>query len=79
MYSMGDFSVLSSQAFSVNGAHFADVDSLVKTFENDVVNAFGDISILVKGSRSSKMERVVKAIEASSFARSNTNEEHDKC
>jgi UDP-N-acetylmuramoyl-tripeptide--D-alanyl-D-alanine ligase len=79
LYSMGDFSVLSSQAFNVNSAHFADVDSLVKTFENDVVNAFGDISILVKGSRSSKMERVVKAIEASSFARSNTNEEHDKC
>lgn len=79
LYSMGDFSSLSSQAFNVNSSHFADVDSLVRTLETDVVNVFENISILVKGSRSSKMERVVKAIEASSFARSNTNEEQNKC
>ncbi|WP_032097460.1 MULTISPECIES: UDP-N-acetylmuramoyl-tripeptide--D-alanyl-D-alanine ligase [unclassified Alteromonas] len=77
LYTMGALSHLASESFG--GRHFDNLDSLLASLQDDVVTAHQDISILVKGSRSSKMERVVKAIEASSFGQCDSNEEQSKC
>ena len=74
---MGALSHLASDSFG--GRHFDNLDSLLASLQDDVVTAHQDISVLVKGSRSSKMERVVKAIEASSFGQCDSNEEQSKC
>ena len=62
-----------SAVFNENGGHFSDVESLLAAMERDLLVQQRDISILIKGSRSSKMERVVEAVEASALGK------HDSC
>ena len=54
-----------SDCFGARGAHFQDIDELVSYLGTTLVGESRDISILVKGSRSARMERVVEAIEVS--------------
>lgn len=63
LYTLGVLSQSASDAFG--GHHFSDLDELVAKINQDIGIEQRDISILVKGSRSAKMERVVKALEAS--------------
>jgi UDP-N-acetylmuramyl pentapeptide synthase len=51
---VGDAAVHAVQAFGEGGAHFSDVNQLVRAVEGRTV--------LVKGSRFMKMERVVAAL-----------------
>lgn len=65
LYTLGVLSQSASEAFNGRGCHFSDMDELMERIISDIGNEKRDISILVKGSRSAKMERVVVALEAS--------------
>lgn len=65
MYTLGVLSQHSSDMMEARGKHFTDVDELVAQMTDDLRNEKCDLSILVKGSRSAKMERVVSALEES--------------
>lgn len=79
LYTMGVLSQSASDVFGTQGGHFSDVDSVVRAMENDLLSRQQDISILVKGSRSSKMERVVEAIEASALGKLDSRRERIAC
>ncbi|GAA6183512.1 UDP-N-acetylmuramoyl-tripeptide--D-alanyl-D-alanine ligase [Aliiglaciecola sp. NS0011-25] len=58
--------VLSQAASDVfGGKHFSDINLLVEHISASLASEQRDITILVKGSRSARMERVVKALEES--------------
>jgi UDP-N-acetylmuramoyl-tripeptide--D-alanyl-D-alanine ligase len=65
LLTLGVLSQSASDCFGSHGAHFQGVDALVDYLEQVLTKENQDISILVKGSRSARMERVVEAIEAS--------------
>jgi UDP-N-acetylmuramoyl-tripeptide--D-alanyl-D-alanine ligase len=59
VFTLGGFSQEAAQAFGSNARHFEDVDALV----NSVVPQLSkDVTVLVKGSRMMRMERVVAAL-----------------
>lgn len=60
LYCLGELSQHSAEAFGA-GAHFSDLDALLQDLG---LRLPGVSSVLVKGSRFMKMERVVKAIQA---------------
>ena len=63
LYTLGVLSQSASDSFG--GKHFSTVEDLVEQLNIDAGSEQRDISILVKGSRSARMERVVKALEES--------------
>jgi UDP-N-acetylmuramoyl-tripeptide--D-alanyl-D-alanine ligase len=65
LITLGVLSQSASDCFGEQGAHFHDIDTLVRHLEQILTGENRDISILVKGSRSARMERVVEAIEVS--------------
>ncbi|MBT1062081.1 UDP-N-acetylmuramoyl-tripeptide--D-alanyl-D-alanine ligase [Bowmanella sp. Y26] len=65
LFSLGVLSQQASDPFAQAGRHFSEVDALIAHLQNELQAEQRDISILIKGSRSAKMERVVKAIEES--------------
>jgi len=69
LYTLGDLCVHSAKAFG-SARHFEDMDSLL-TSVTAQVGQFR--SVLVKGSRFMKMERVVQALQSQSTAESNKN------
>ncbi len=73
MYCLGAYSAKACDTFGDNGKSFVDMDDLLNTLKMDVAEKSGQqssannvITILVKGSRSMKMERVVNALSATS-------------
>ena len=69
LYTLGDLCVHSAKAFG-SARHFEDMDSLLASVTAQV----GQFrSVLVKGSRFMKMERVVQALQSQSTAESNKN------
>ncbi len=76
---LGVLSQCASAVFGANGYHFSDIESLIDNLENTLSFEHRDISILVKGSRSSRMERVVKAIEESPVGKLNRRRERIAC
>lgn len=65
VYTLGVLSQHCSAVFESKGKHFTEVEDLVASLNEDLTNEKCDISILVKGSRSARMERVVTALEDS--------------
>ena len=59
VYTLGGFSEEATEAFGENGQHFEDVDELVKAIKPMLSN---NVSVLIKGSRMMRMERVVEAL-----------------
>jgi len=59
LYAYGEMSQLTAKSFGAQALHFADQASLINTLKN---NLNAQTTILVKGSRSMHMERVVEAI-----------------
>ncbi|RUR13607.1 UDP-N-acetylmuramoyl-tripeptide--D-alanyl-D-alanine ligase [Legionella sp. km772] len=55
----GSFSKLSSQAFGEGGLHFASQDEVVRFLDNKLDS---NTTVLVKGSRSSAMEKIVQKL-----------------
>ncbi|QYJ93431.1 UDP-N-acetylmuramoyl-tripeptide--D-alanyl-D-alanine ligase [Shewanella spartinae] len=60
LYSLGELSRASSEAFA--GKHFTDLDALVVDLVSYFNQLAGKVTVLVKGSRSARMERVVEAL-----------------
>ncbi|GAA0354392.1 UDP-N-acetylmuramoyl-tripeptide--D-alanyl-D-alanine ligase [Bowmanella denitrificans] len=65
LFSLGVLSQQASDQFGAAGRHFSEVDALIAYLQGELQSEQRDISILIKGSRSARMERVVKAIEES--------------
>lgn len=78
-YSLGVLSQSASDVFENKGKHFSDVESLVAALAEELSNEHQDVSILVKGSRSARMERVVAAIEESPVGKFERSRERIAC
>lgn len=65
VYSLGVLSQSASEVFKHHGKHFSQIEALVSYLYQQLGAEQRDISILVKGSRSARMERVVQALEVS--------------
>ncbi|QPG06283.1 UDP-N-acetylmuramoyl-tripeptide--D-alanyl-D-alanine ligase [Salinimonas marina] len=79
LLTLGVLSQSASTVFDVRGQHFYEVDKLVSNLLSRVENEQRDISILIKGSRSSKMERVVQALEESPLGKLERRRERIAC
>jgi len=61
VYALGDLARMAAQAFGGGGNHYGDLDGLLAAV---VADLRPDVTVLVKGSRSMRMERVVAALAA---------------
>ena len=71
LFSFGDFSQLASKEFGTGSQHFDSLEALVVAVKTAMQ---ADTCVLVKGSRSMKMERVVHAIVNTAMANSDNLE-----
>ncbi|CAI8226110.1 MAG: UDP-N-acetylmuramoyl-tripeptide--D-alanyl-D-alanine ligase [Glaciecola sp. HTCC2999] len=65
LYTLGQLSQSASEVYGQAGQHFHDIDLLIEELYQELTPLHDDITILVKGSRSSRMDRVVTALEGS--------------
>jgi len=61
LYTFGDLSRDMSNAFGNNATHFDQIEALINKVQRELKDG---VTVLVKGSRFMKMERVVNAIKA---------------
>ncbi len=59
IFTIGQLSRFSAESFGHNAQHYRNLEDLVKNLK---VHLVGSVTVLVKGSRSASMERVVEAI-----------------
>ncbi len=59
MYCLGKYSALACEKFGSKGKSFSDIDGLIATLKQEITE---NMTILIKGSRSMQMERVVEAL-----------------
>ena len=69
LYTLGVLSQNASQVFAAKGKHFSQLEALNEFMLSQLRGEQRDITILVKGSRSAKMERVVAAMEQSDLGK----------
>lgn len=79
LFTLGNLSQSASAVYGERGFHFSDVDSLMAELSEIVMADQRDISVLVKGSRSARMERVVDAIEVSRLGKFERRRERIAC
>ncbi|MFQ3235219.1 MAG: UDP-N-acetylmuramoyl-tripeptide--D-alanyl-D-alanine ligase [Paraglaciecola sp.] len=79
LYSIGVLSQGASDVFAENGSHFSDKSALVLALTACLSKEKQDISILVKGSRSARMEEIVSALENSPVGKSKNIGEQIAC
>jgi len=65
LYTLGVLSQSASDVFTDKGRHFSRLEQMVEIINQHMLSEKCDISILVKGSRSARMELVVQALEVS--------------
>jgi UDP-N-acetylmuramoyl-tripeptide--D-alanyl-D-alanine ligase len=65
LYTLGVLSQSASDVFADSGRHFSRLEQIVEFINKQTFPEKCDISILVKGSRSARMELVVEALEVS--------------
>ena len=65
LYTLGVLSQSASSVYGDHGQHFSEIEPLLTALYGELQHIDDDITILVKGSRSARMERVVTALEAS--------------
>jgi UDP-N-acetylmuramoyl-tripeptide--D-alanyl-D-alanine ligase len=73
LYGLGPMSARTVEAFGEGARWFADVDALVRALRNELTPG---ATLLVKGSRSMRMERVVEALRAPGTAPKTANGDH---
>lgn len=76
---LGVLSQSASAVFGESGLHHTHLDDLIESLSASLAAEFRDITILVKGSRSAKMENVAKAIEESGLGKRNRRRERIAC
>jgi len=59
LYATGPLSLLAAEAFGQEGRHYAEQTALVEALQHDLAP---QMTVLIKGSRSAHMERVVDAL-----------------
>ncbi len=59
LFTLGHLSALTADAFGINAKHFTEYKELVTALQPHLTN---DVTILVKGSRSMRMERIIAEI-----------------
>lgn len=79
LFTLGVLSQSASAVYGSQGEHFSEIDDLLEMLTGRLLSEQRDISILVKGSRSSRMERVVEAIEASELGKLERRRERIAC
>ena len=79
IFTLGVLSQHASTIFAEQGRHFSDVDALNQTLVAHCEQVNGGVNVLVKGSRSSKMERVVNALKESRLGKSKAQVEAIAC
>jgi UDP-N-acetylmuramoyl-tripeptide--D-alanyl-D-alanine ligase len=65
LYTLGVLSQSASDAFVGKSRHFSRLEQMIEFINQQILSEKCDINILVKGSRSARMELVVKALEES--------------
>lgn len=78
-YSLGVLSQSASDVFGQSGHHFSEVADLVASLNQALALEKQDITILIKGSRSARMENVVKALEESPLGKFERARERIAC
>lgn len=79
LYTLGVLSQSASDVFAEQGRHFRRLEQMVDYVNQQTLPEKCDISILVKGSRSSRMELVVKALEESPLGKFERVREQSLC
>ena len=79
LFTLGVLSQSASAVYGKQGFHFTSVEALMETLRSVLMADQRDISVLVKGSRSSRMERVVEAIEVSRLGKFERRRERIAC
>ncbi|MDC8832627.1 UDP-N-acetylmuramoyl-tripeptide--D-alanyl-D-alanine ligase [Alteromonas gilva] len=79
LYTVGVLSQSATTAFGDNGYHFSELDALIAALEADFAHEQCDLTLLVKGSRSARMERVITALEESPLGKLNRRRERIAC
>ena len=59
LYALGEHSRAAAAAFGENGRHFVDMEALIEALRHDLERNAEPPTILIKGSRGMRMERVV--------------------
>ena len=62
LFTLGEHSQRAAAAFGPNGVHFADVQMLVEVLNRELAASDVAPTVLIKGSRSMAMERIVQAL-----------------
>ncbi|TPV56135.1 UDP-N-acetylmuramoyl-tripeptide--D-alanyl-D-alanine ligase [Aestuariibacter sp. GS-14] len=79
LYTVGVLSQSATTAFGQGAFHFSDKPALIEAIVNDLGSEQRDLTILVKGSRSAKMEQVITALEESPLGKLNRRREKIAC
>lgn len=79
LFSLGVLSQSASDVFASQGKHFSQLEQLVDYINQQFLAEKCDINILVKGSRSARMELVVKALEDSPLGKLERFKERIAC
>lgn len=79
LYTLGVLSQSASYAFAGEGYHYTDMQTLIDALEEELIHEQRDLTILVKGSRSAKMERVITALENSPLGKLDRRRERIAC
>lgn len=79
LFSVGVLSQQASDQFGQAGKHFTDKATLLDYLQQRLLGEQRDISILIKGSRSARMEQVVTMIEASTLGKLERQRERIAC
>ena len=61
LFTLGDLSQKAAKVFGAGALHFSDHEEMIKTIKNEIDK---DITLLIKGSRTAEMEKVVQALES---------------
>ncbi len=69
LYTVGTLAQHAAQGFGAQARHFPTVEALIEALRDDLAGTdAGQVALLVKGSRSSRMERVVAALTGTTVA-----------
>lgn len=79
LYTVGVLSQSATTAFGKNGYHFSEQATLTDALIADMSHEQRDLTILVKGSRSAKMENVIAALEKSPLGKLRRRREKIAC